>query len=853
MKKLILVGLIALFNLQNTEAQTYCTATGSANCGSPANAGGNAITKLTVTGANLNNINSLSGCTDGYTDFTALKAKLVVGSNYTGSVSCNSAGFFAGQVAIWVDWNGNGLFTDAGENIFVSSGAADLPFSINVVSGTTVGIKRLRVRSASTAGTLNPCGFQDIGEVEDYTIEVVATTPAPPPVGTKNYCSATGSSTCGVANGSNAITRVVLTGKSININNTSQCNGMGYDDYTGQLADLLVNTAYNGTVLSNAAGFFLGQINIWIDYNNDLDFDDVGENIFTGSTNGVTAVPFTVTPPNGTTVGLKRMRLRSYSSSTPIGPCGLHANGEVEDYSIKIIAPTPMKAKANFTKNDSVICSGEAVTFKNTSVNDDSVRWTFVGGTPSTSKAFAPVIVYNTAGTYDVKLIAYSSAGNDTIITKNDILVSEIPVAAFSIVDSVCVNTNTNIVFTGTSPAGSVVAWSFGANSTPDTAVTASTQTVMWSDTGMRVIQLKISNNGCDSVFIDTIYVKECNGMSPSPIAEFTSSKTTICALDSIIFTNTSTNAVTYDWSFEGGTPSTSVDVSPSVVYSTPGLYDVRLIAINNDKRDTILLEDYITINSNPVSEFTLPEESCIDSVVSIIFTGTASDSATYSWNFGTDATPAMSNTSGNQSATYSTEGLKVVTLQITQNGCTSNVFTDTINIQNCTIVPGDTAISDFTFVINQTKSEVDFTNTSKKATDFIWDFGDGVMSIEKNPIHTYTTQDTFNVCLIAKNLTSSDTTCYSLIIKKPIVIVGLNNTLSNIKLYPNPSKGIINIDGINTEYSLILSNSLGVNVISKSNIKDKIINLEDLPNGYYTMSIIIDNQITFKKIYILK
>lgn len=53
-----------------------------------------------------------------------------------------------------------------------------------------------------------------------------------------------------------------------------------------------------------------------------------------------------------------------------------------------------------------------------------------------------------------------------------------------------------------------------------------------------------------------------------------------------------------YNWSFSGGTPSTSNEAEPSVQYNYPGTWDVQLIAFRNSplSRDTLLIKDYIKV-----------------------------------------------------------------------------------------------------------------------------------------------------------------------------------------------------------------------------------------------------------------
>lgn len=61
-----------------------------------------------------------------------------------------------------------------------------------------------------------------------------------------------------------------------------------------------------------------------------------------------------------------------------------------------------------------------------------------------------------------------------------------------------------------------------------------------------------------------------------------------------------------------------------------------------------------------------------------------------------------------------------------------------------------------FSFAQNELK--VTFTNASQNAQSYVWTFGDGQTSKEKNPVHTYAKAGTYNVQLTAKNITKTNT-----------------------------------------------------------------------------------------------
>ena len=79
--------------------------------------------------------------------------------------------------------------------------------------------------------------------------------------------------------------------------------------------------------------------------------------------------------------------------------------------------------------------------------------------------------------------------------------------------------------------------------------------------------------------------------------AEFYVDEEAICAGTTVNFTDASYNSVNgWSWSFPGGTPSTSTSQNPSVVYNTPGTYEVTLTATDGGTSQTTTKTEYITV-----------------------------------------------------------------------------------------------------------------------------------------------------------------------------------------------------------------------------------------------------------------
>ncbi len=87
--------------------------------------------------------------------------------------------------------------------------------------------------------------------------------------------------------------------------------------------------------------------------------------------------------------------------------------------------------------------------------------------------------------------------------------------------------------------------------------------------------------------------------------ANFRTEYRVVCQGQSIQFRDASYNGVSsWDWTFEGGNPSSSTDQHPQVTYNTPGVYDVSLTAGNGSNTVTETKADYIVVLEDPGASF---------------------------------------------------------------------------------------------------------------------------------------------------------------------------------------------------------------------------------------------------------
>jgi len=144
-----------------------------------------------------------------------------------------------------------------------------------------------------------------------------------------SYC------TIGTTTSTYWISNFTTTGGTLNINNTSTYSAGGYGNFTGQIVSQVSGSAFNFNTTTSSSTH---GINIWVDWNNDLDFADAGEKVY-ASGGYVASASGTITIPVGTTTGNHRMRVVADFLATDPASCGSTSYTEAEDYTVQVIAP----------------------------------------------------------------------------------------------------------------------------------------------------------------------------------------------------------------------------------------------------------------------------------------------------------------------------------------------------------------------------------------------------------------------------------------------------------------------------------------------------------------------------------
>lgn len=226
----------------------------------------------------------------------------------------------------------------------------------------------------------------------------------------------------------------------------------------------------------------------------------------------------------------------------------------------------------------------------------------------------------------------------------------------------------------GTTPGGAeLVGWT---NNGTDTSVTRSGFTLINGQTYyFSVFAVNGAGLMSDTVTSDGLYIRY------SPVAGFTTASQVFCEGDTVLFTNTSTNAISYLWNFQGGNPLSSTLTNPQVVYYTSGNYNVTLYAYGAGGTDTLFTALYIYINPTAFADFTVNDTLVYLPSANVVFFNSSTNASSFLWDFGDGST----STDQNPWHAYDSAGVYAVTLIAYNSQCGNDtlVMIDYIHVDS--------------------------------------------------------------------------------------------------------------------------------------------------------------------------
>ncbi len=241
-----------------------------------------------------------------------------------------------GLLSAWFDWNIDGDWSDPGEKVFTDiallPGTTDLVVTPPAGAVTDTTFARFRF---STQAALNDTGPAPDGEVEDHLIVVQ-------PAEEMDYGDAPDSfyQTLAASNGARHLNfpgMPVFMGNLIDWEADGQPTPLANGDDINNLADedgVMLNTPLMPgvmAVITVTASIGGAALQGWIDFNQDGDWLDPGEQVFTNAILVAGAQPLNFLVPAAALPGNTYARFR-YSTMGNLAPYGCAPNGEVEDY-----------------------------------------------------------------------------------------------------------------------------------------------------------------------------------------------------------------------------------------------------------------------------------------------------------------------------------------------------------------------------------------------------------------------------------------------------------------------------------------------------------------------------------------
>jgi len=344
----------------------------------------------------------------------------------------------------------------------------------------------------------------------------------------------------------------------------------------------------------------------------------------------------------------------------------------------------------------SPVCVGAPSTIHYTGdgIATDTYTWNWAGGTvvsgTGTTGYNDHTISWTSEGSYTVTLT--STRGTCTTTATMPVTVVQPPTSSFTInPNPLCLGSNATIHYTGNGTVsdnyswnwngGTVVSWSGAGDYQVTWPAPPTTHTVTLTVTSASV-------GTCSTTATASLAVQSCACIVDAGTND------QICGLTyGQLQGSTTAGDLTHVWTATGpGTVTFSPNANnPNAIptVSLPGSYTFTWTITN--QYGTVCSDNaIIKFTQIPTTTFTTTPINCYGQSSTLTYTGNATNTAIYNWNFGGATTVAPGGTvRGPHTVSWASEGANTVSLSVTEDGCTS-----TINTSVTLITPSDLVTS---------------------------------------------------------------------------------------------------------------------------------------------------------------
>ena len=466
------------------------------------------------------------------------------------------------------------------------------------------------------------------------------------------------------------------------------------------------------------------------------------------------------------------------------GPPFQHTYNTIGNFTVKLIVTDAAGCRDSLTQIstvttsdpipdfavDTLSCPGAVLTFTNNSLPAGvSSFWDFGDG--NTSVVTSPTHSYAATGLYTVKLVIQDLLGcSDSLIRTNYIRVA-LPVADFTMSDSVTSCTPLEVQFNNTSTFYTSVSWNFG---TGQGVSTLNNPIHFFSAPGVYPVKLVVTSpGGCLDSIIRTVRVFDTAGsrINYTPLGGCKPLSISMSAL-------TPGPMVSYFWDFGDGNTLTTTVPNANHIYNSFGSFVPRVIMedpsgciIPLQGADTLLVTGAEANFGVDTAFF------CDYGTVNFIDSTTFNDPIVlYSWDFGDGGTSNLQQ----PSHLYNAQGIYNVQLAVqTQGGCRDTIMKQAVvKVINRPLIDinGDSVIC----INNSILHTGVFLRTDTSAVSWEWIFPNGVTyNVQNPPLQLYNVAGTFNITAYASNSSGCRDTTRQTIVVNPLPTVTLPGQLT--------------------------------------------------------------------------
>ncbi len=369
--------------------------------------------------------------------------------------------------------------------------------------------------------------------------------------------------------------------------------------------------------------------------------------------------------------------------------------------------------------------------------------------------ATSQTINVNTTGVYSVTV---TDPGGCSADFTNNVTLQPLPVASFT-TSNACLGSVTTINNTSTITSGNIIGWSWDLGNGNLSSV--QTPSISYAAAGTYPVTLiAVSGFGCSDTLTGSVQI------DPLPSAAFTAPD--VCDGSAMQFNDGSTvsSGTIAGWVWDFGDGDSATTQHPQHTYTSAGNYQVTLIsATGSGCQDTITA--MVNVDPTPVADFHAADVCEGDSVyftdLSQVSNGFISD---VNWDFGDGAT----STQVNPVHYYANPGAYTVTLRVGSDQACEATASRTVNVNA-------KPVADFSIPPACLNSASGFTDlstiSSGNVNGWYWEFGDGAFSSQQSPAHTYASNGSYTVTLVATSAMGCSDTASRQSTVNPMPVMG--------------------------------------------------------------------------------